>query len=51
MRPTVHFETAESATVLELEDEPEAEPLQLSYPNTRTALQPLLWRLYGQKLA
>ena len=40
VRPTVHFETAESATVLELEDEPEAEPLQLSYQGCEEGYEP-----------
>ena len=40
VRPHVHFETAEPATVLELEDEPEAEPLQLSYQGCEEGYEP-----------
>ena len=40
MRPTVHFETDEPATVLQLEDEPEAEPLQLSYQGYEEGYEP-----------
>ena len=40
VHPTVHFETAEPATVLELEDEPEAEPLQLSYHGCEEGYEP-----------